>query len=240
MPSRIRNPDYGFPGCERVAEKVRMPGMTTAIIGTGNIGSTVARRLAEGGETVVVAARERTHAEALAREIGAPVYAASVAEAIAQGDVVVFATWLDVTKELVRGHRRLLEGKIVVDPSNPIGFDESGQMFRTLPEGTSAASIIASLLPARAHYAKAFGTLGADVLAASANREPQRVVLLYATDDDEAPAAIEGLIRRAGFAPLKVGGVADAGRIEAPGGDLQGAILGLDEARAAVAIDVTA
>jgi hypothetical protein len=60
-------------------------------------------------------------------------------------------------------------------------------------------------------------------------------VLLYATDDDTAGATIERLIRAAGFEPLKVGGVVDAGRIEGPDGDLQGQVLDLDQAHDALA-----
>ena len=66
-------------------------------------------------------------------------------------------------------------------------------------------------------------------------------MLFYATDDDAAAAAIERLISAAGFDPLKVGGVGDAGRIEVPGGDLHQngglneQLLDLDQARAAVA-----
>ena len=48
---------------------------------------------------------------------------------------------------------------------------------------------------------------------------PRRAALFYPTDDDTAATTVERLIRAAGFDPLKVGGVADAGRIEAPGGD---------------------
>src|SRR5712692_10235238 len=124
-------------------------------------------------------------------------------------------------------------------------FDESGQMIRTLPDAQSSGSVVAALLPAGAHYVKAFGTLAADALASAANREPQRAVLLYATDDDTAATTIERLIRVAGFEPLKAGGVADAGRIEMPGGDLHqyglnGALLDLDQARAAVAAELSA
>jgi hypothetical protein len=111
-------------------------------------------------------------------------------------------------------------GKVVVDPSNPIGFDESGRPFRTLPEGQSAGSVVVALLPAGAHYVKVFGTLLAEALATGARREPRRAALFYATDDDAAAATVERLIRAAGFDPLKAGGVADAGRIEVPGGDL--------------------
>jgi predicted dinucleotide-binding enzyme len=49
-----------------------------------------------------------------------------------------------------------------------------------------------------------------------------------------AEAVIDRLIRTAGFDPLKVGGVDDAGRIEAPGGDLQGALLDLDQAHTTI------
>jgi predicted dinucleotide-binding enzyme len=208
--------------------------LTTAIIGVGNLGSTVARHLAGGGESVVLAAADEGHAEALADELGPKVSAASVEEAIAGADVVVLATWLDQTRELVPARTRLLEDKVVVDPSNPIGVDENGQLFRTLPQGESAGSIVAGLLPESAHYVKAFGSLGADQLATSANREP-RVVLFYATDDDAAEATAQRLIRAAGFEPLKVGGVSDAGRIEGPDGELQGRIFDLDEARATIA-----
>jgi 8-hydroxy-5-deazaflavin:NADPH oxidoreductase len=208
-----------------------MAAMTTAIIGVGNLGGTVARHLVDGGESVVLAAKDEGHARALADELGPNASAASVEEAIAGADVVVLATWLDQTRELVPARTRLLEGKVVVDPSNPIGFDESGQMFRTLPEGVSSGSVVAGLLPAGAHYVKAFGTLSADQLATAANDEP-RTVLFYATDDDAADATAQRLIATAGFEPLKVGGVSDAGRIEGPDGELQGRIFDLEAARA--------
>jgi predicted dinucleotide-binding enzyme len=218
--------------------------LTTAIIGVGNIGSTVARYLVGGGESVVLAAKDESHADGLADELGSLARAASVEDAIAGADVVVFAVWLDTTKELIAKDASLLEDKIVVDPSNPLGLDENGQMIRTLPEGQSAGSQIVALLPADAHYVKAFGTLNAETLASAANREP-RAVLFYATDDGAAATTIERLIRAAGFEPLKAGGVADAGRIEMPGGDLHqfglnGALLDLDGARAAVAAQVPA
>jgi 8-hydroxy-5-deazaflavin:NADPH oxidoreductase len=206
--------------------------VTTAIIGVGNLGSTVARHLVAGNEPVVLAAADEAHAKALAEELGANASAASVDDAIAGAEVVVLATWLDQTRQLPPAQIRLLESKVVVDPSNPIGF-ENGQMIRTLPEGQSSGSVVAGLLPASAHYVKAFGSLGADQLATAANRDP-RVVLFYATDDDDAEATAQRLIRAAGFEPLKVGGLSDAGRIEGPDGELQGRILDLDQALAIV------
>src|SRR6266576_1173298 len=169
-------------------------GMTTAIIGIGNIGGALARHLDRGGQRVVLAAKDEANAAALAQELGELARAASVEEAIAAADAVVFAVWLDTTKELIAEDGRLLENKVVVDPSNPLGFDESGQMVRTLPEGQSAGSVVDALLPAGAHYVKAFGSLAADALASAANREARRAVLFYATDDDAAATTIERLI----------------------------------------------
>jgi len=208
--------------------------MTTSIIGVGNLGGTVARHLVAGGEPVVLAALEEAHAQSLADELGQDATAASVEDAIAGSDTVVLATWLDQSREYVPALASVLENKVVVDPSNPIGF-ENGQMIRTLPAGQSSGSVIASMLPASAHYVKAFGTLGAvEQLATSANSDP-RVVLFYATDDDVAEATARRLISAAGFEPLKVGGASAAGRIEGPDGELQGRMFDLDEARATIA-----
>jgi 8-hydroxy-5-deazaflavin:NADPH oxidoreductase len=212
-----------------------MPGMTTAIIGVGNLGGAVARHLVVGGESVVLAAGDESHAEALAEELGPLARSNSVDYAIATASVVVFAVWLDTTRELIAKHGGLLEDKVVIDPSNPIGF-ENGQMIRTLPQGVSSGSVVAGLLPAGAHYVKAFGTLAAEQLATGANNEP-RVVLFYATDDEAAEATAQRLIRAAGFEPLRVGGLSDAGRIEGPDGELQGRIFDLDEARATIATE---
>jgi predicted dinucleotide-binding enzyme len=210
--------------------------LTTAIVGVGNLGSAVARHLVAGDETIVLAAQDEAHAVDLAHELGPRAEAALVEDAIEVADVVVLALWLDQIKELVPEHANLLERKVIVDPSNPLGFDENGQMVRTLPDDQSAGSIVAGLVPASAHYVKAFGTLAADSLASNANRELRRVALFYATDDDIAAGAAERLISAAGFDPVKAGGSDAALRIEMPGGDLHqmglnGELLDVDQAR---------
>jgi predicted dinucleotide-binding enzyme len=213
--------------------------MTTAIIGVGNVGGALARHLTAGREQVVLAAREESDAAALAGELGSLASAASVPEAVEAADVVVLAVWFDALKQLIADYAGLLDGKVVADPSNPMGFTADGAPFRTLPEGQSQGALVAAMLPAGAHYVKAFGTLIAESLANSANRTPRQAVLFYATDDDRAAAAIERLITVCGFDPVRAGGVSDAGRIEMPGGDLHlatlGRLLDADEARAAVA-----
>jgi predicted dinucleotide-binding enzyme len=214
--------------------------MTTAIIGIGNIGSRVARNLVHGGESVIVAARDESAADALAEELGELASSATVADAVSQADAVLFAVWLDTEKELISQFSQALAGKVVIDPSNPIGPDDHGGYTNTLPAGQSAASVVAGLLPAGAHLVKAFGTLGADALGSAANRPDGRAVLFYATDDDTAAETAERLISASGFDPVKIGGIEAAGRIELMGGDLHqngglgGKLLTVTEARSAL------
>jgi 8-hydroxy-5-deazaflavin:NADPH oxidoreductase len=214
-----------------------MPAMTTAIIGVGNLGGTVARHLVNGGEAVVLAAKDEPRAQALADDLGSLAGATSVADAIDGADTVVLAVWLDPLKDVLGEHAQRLGGKVVIDPTNPIGF-ENGQMTRTLPDGQSSSSVVRGLLPAGARYVKALGSLGATQWEDAANRDP-RVVLFYATDDDAAAATAQRLIRAAGFEPMDVGGLADVGRMEGPTGDLQGRVLDLDGARDALATEGT-
>jgi 8-hydroxy-5-deazaflavin:NADPH oxidoreductase len=129
----------GYGSLVALSSKKEEVAMTTAIIGTGNIGGTLARHLVRGGEPVVLAAKDEANAAALAQELGELARAASVEDAIAEADAVVFAVWLDTTKELIATDARLLENKVVIDPSNPLGFDESGQTIRTLPKDSRPA-----------------------------------------------------------------------------------------------------
>jgi 8-hydroxy-5-deazaflavin:NADPH oxidoreductase len=210
--------------------------MSTAVIGTGNIGSALAEHLVAGGEPVVLAASEPP--EALAKQLGDLASASSVSEAIEAADAVIFAVWFDVMKSLISENLPKLDGKVVIDTSNPVAANEKGEFHRSLPDGVSSGSVIAGLIPSSARFVKAFGTLSAEGLKDGANRTP-RAVLFYATDDEQAQAVIERLISAAGFDPVKAGGVDAAIRIEMYGdlhqyGGLNGKLVDLAEARVAL------
>jgi len=211
--------------------------MTTAIIGVGNIGTIVARNLVQGGERVILVNRDKSKADKLAAELGDLATSAEVADAIAQSDVVVLALYLDVMRFFIPEFGENLVGKIVVDPSNPVGPDGKGGIKRTLPADQSSGQVIAHMLPNGAKFVKAFGTLSADSLASASRRVPERAVLFYATDDAGAGDAVARLITAAGFDPVKVGGVDQSIRIEAGGdlaqfGGLNGKLLTVAEAEA--------
>jgi 8-hydroxy-5-deazaflavin:NADPH oxidoreductase len=216
----------------RDAEEV--PVMTTAIIGTGGIGSVIARHLASGGETVRLSSADKASARTLAAEIGrAAVVAVDNRDALQDADAVVLALRFTVLKDVIDEIADPLVGKVVVVPSNPVGLDAHGNVFRLLPKGQSSGQIVAGWLPAGSHLAMAFGTLSADLFESSSNRSPDPAVLFYATDDDRAGEEVEQLIRTAGFAPMRVGGVEQSDRLEV-GGDLHDLVVGPAKARSLI------
>ena len=66
-----------------------------------------------------------------------------------------------------------LQGKIIVDPSNPIAPDDKGGFKKIIGEKESAGEILSSLLPKDAKLAKALGTLGVASLANAAFQKPE-------------------------------------------------------------------
>ena len=208
--------------------------MTTAIIGTGGIGSAIARRLASGGETLRLASADTESARALAARIGrAAVVAAGNRDALQGAGAVILALRFTVLKGVMDEIAGPLAGKVVVVPSNPLTADAQGNVSRVLPEGQSSGKVVAGWLPAGARLAMAFGTMSAGLFESAANRSPERAVLFYVTDDDRAGDEVQRLIRTAGFEPVKAGGLGQSGRLEV-GGDLHDLVVGRAEARSLI------
>jgi 8-hydroxy-5-deazaflavin:NADPH oxidoreductase len=208
--------------------------MTTAIIGTGGIGSVIARQLASGGETLRLSSADHESARMQAAEIGrAAVVAVDNRDAVRGATTVVLALRFTVLKGVINEIADTLSGKVMVVPSNPVGIDAHGDVSRLLPEGQSSGEVVAGWLPAGARLALAFGTMSADLLGSSSNRSPEPAVLFYVTDDDRAGEEVERLIRTAGFEPAKAGGIEQSGRLEV-GGDLHDLVVGRAEARSLI------
>ena len=187
---------------------------TVAIIGTGNIGSTLAAEFAAGGQDFLLAGRDEQAARTIAAGLDGHAEAVSVDEAVERADVLVIAVWLDAFEQLIAQYGERLAGKVIVDPTNPVGPDSDGNYRKVIPEQESSGQILAGRLPAGARLVKAFGTLSAPTLAAAARREPERAVLFYATDDAAAGDLIADLIRAGGYEPVQVGGLDQSIRIE--------------------------
>jgi predicted dinucleotide-binding enzyme len=208
--------------------------MTTAIIGTGGLGSVIARRLASGGETLRLSSANRESAQTLAAGIGRDaVVAVGNRDALQGADAVVLALRFGALEGVIDEIADSLTDKLVVVPSNPVGLNEQGDVYRLLPEGQSSGEVVTGWLPAGARFAMAFGTMSADLFESSSNRSPEPAVLFYVTDDERAGKEIERLIRTAGFEPVKAGGIEQSSRLEV-GGDLHDLVVGPAEARSLI------
>lgn len=185
-----------------------------AVIGLGNIGKIVAKNLVKGNRPVIIASRKIEDAKALATQLGDLATPTQTAEAIKEADIIVLSVWFNTIKELFEEYADVLQGKIIIDPSNPIAPDENGGFKKIIGDNESAGQLNAEILPKGAKLAKAFGTLGAVSLADTAFQKPEKSVLFYATDDHTIDSSVEQLIADSGFDGIKVGGLDQSIRIE--------------------------
>lgn len=185
-----------------------------AVIGLGQIGGAVAANLVKGNRPVIIADRKIEKAESLARKLGSLATAAEIPAAIKEADIIVLAIYFDPIKEFLKQYATDLEGKILVDPSNPIAPSENGGFKKIIGDNESSGQILSTELPRGAKLAKALGSLGAASLGGTAFQTPEKAVLFYATDDSEINTEIEELIRDSGFEPLRLGKLDQSIRME--------------------------
>src|ERR1700691_2018279 len=98
--------------------------MTVAIIGTGGIGSPIARQLASGGEPLRLSSANNRSARLLAEEVGgAALVAVDNRDALRGADGVVLALRFSALQGVIDEIADALTDKLVVVPSNPLGTD---------------------------------------------------------------------------------------------------------------------
>ena len=185
-----------------------------AVIGLGQIGKAIATNLVKGKHPVILASGEKEKAQAFANQLGSLATATETTDAIMHADVVIPAIYFNNLKDFFKIYAAELDGKIIIDVSNPIAPDENGGFKKIIGESESAAKILSDFIPGNAKLIKAFGTLGAGSLSLEAFSEPERKVLFYASDNTNSNSKIEELITASGFVPFHIGGIESAIRIE--------------------------
>lgn len=186
---------------------------TVAVIGLGNIGKVVASNLVKGSREVIVASHKIEDAKVFASQLGSLVKVADVKTAIKDADIIVMSVWFSTIQELFTQYATELQGKIIIDPSNPIAPDGNGGFKKIIGADESAGQILKGLLPQGAKLVKALGSLGAASLAGAAFQNPNNV-LFYATDDTSVNNAVEILIKDNGFDPVNIGGIDQSIKME--------------------------
>ena len=185
--------------------------MQITIIGTGNMARGIATRALAGGHSVTLLGTETEKAEALARELSGDVRAGQVGDPLA-GDVIILAVWYAAIADVLSQYGDQLDGKVVVDITNPIDVDA----FEPLElEAGSAAQEIAAKAP-RAKVVKAFNTTFAGTLGEGRVAD-QPLDVLIASDADDAKETVSRIVADAGLRPIDAGPLKRAHELEALG-----------------------
>ena len=169
--------------------------MDIGIIGAGNVGTGIGKRLAAKGHRVVVSfARSQDKLDAAAQAIGNGARSGSTAEAARFGEVVIVATPWGVTLEAVQGVAGDLAGKVVWDATNPLKADMSGLEIGMT---TSAGEQVAQAAPG-ARVVKAVPPFAEVLHSPSMQIGGGRPGVFVCGDDAEARRLVLGLVAEIG------------------------------------------
>ncbi|OBG27938.1 NADPH-dependent F420 reductase [Mycobacterium sp. 852002-51057_SCH5723018] len=176
--------------------------MKIAIIGAGNVGTTLGTAWRNRGHDVTFGVRNPDD----------PKYAALGAvetneSATAAADVVVLCTPWQTTQAAVQGCGDL-GGKTLIDCTNPLTPDFAGL---EVGHHTSGAEEIAKWAPG-ARVCKAMNQIGAPMM--DAPELPGKPVMFVCGDDDAARSVTAGLVSELGFQTVDVGDLALARLLE--------------------------
>ena len=173
--------------------------MKVAIIGSGNVGTAVARAFTDTGNDVVVADVSDESLQRLAQAVPVSSTTTSNVEAVADAEAVVLAVPFGLVEGIAAELREHLAGKIVIDVTNPLADDLSGLSTN----GLSAAELVQQAAP-EARVVKAFNTVLAANQAAPILGDTQ-LDGFVAGDDDAAKAVVLDALSKVGFNPIDVG-----------------------------------
>ncbi|NED12180.1 NAD(P)-binding domain-containing protein [Streptomyces sp. SID9124] len=185
--------------------------MRIGVLGAGNMAEALATHWVRAGHDVVVGGRDTDRAQRLAARLGGGAKAGGLREAAAFGDVVLAALPFGAGAEVVGELRTALEGKALIDCSNPVGPG-----FRLLTrDGRSAAERLACAAPG-VHVVKAFNLCHEDVWRMAPPVFDGRPLAVPVCGDDEPSLAhVRRLVRDTGCEPVPGGGLERAGLLEA-------------------------
>ncbi|WP_042161362.1 NADPH-dependent F420 reductase [Paenibacillus gorillae] len=186
--------------------------MKISIVGTGHIGSNLARIFTRKGHTVTIANSSNSAAlHKLAQETGAT--SATVQDVAAGADIVIISIPLKSVTELPAGFLdKINPGAVVVDTSNyyPLHRDGAiGLIEKGLPESRWVEQQLKHPV-IKAFNATNFYNLTEEIQSAL----PNRLALPISGDDSAAKAIVSQLVIEAGFDPVDAGGLEDSWRLQ--------------------------
>ena len=181
--------------------------MKIGIIGTGNIGGTLARLWVNAGHEELISSRHPQQLQALAQELGPRARAGTPQKAAAFGEVILVSVPYSAMPQIGNDYAAELAGKVILDTGNPFERRDGPMAAAALQKGVGKAS--AEFLKTT-RLVRAYNCIPAAVLAGQATRTHDRIAIPIAGDDAEALAVAEQLVRDSGFDPVVVGNLGDS------------------------------
>jgi hypothetical protein len=185
---------------------------TIGLIGSGHIGSTVARLAVAAGHDVVLSnSRGPETLTELVDELGPHARAATAAEAAAAGDLVVVTVPLKAYRQVPV---EPLRGKVVIDTNNYYP-ERDGHIAELDDESTTTSELLQAHLP-ESRVVKAFNSIYVKQLGTLARPagDPSRSVLPIAGDDEAAKRTVADFLDSIGYDAYDVGPLAEGWRYQ--------------------------
>ena len=184
--------------------------MKIGIIGSGNVGSALGKIWGKNGHLIRFSSRNPEKLKALAESIGKNASYGLPEEASKFGEVIALAVPWGQAENAIKSAGSL-EGKILIDCTNPLKPDYSGLV---VGGSTSAAEVVAGLAPG-AKVVKAFHTTFANLMQSESRMFGTiNPTGFYCGDDAESKAIVANLIQETGLEPLDAGPLANARYLE--------------------------
>lgn len=188
--------------------------MKFAILGTGAIGTALARRFVASGIAVSIAnTKDPAILSDRTKNLGPLVTPVTSVQALL-AEVVILGIPFDAVSDAVKGVT--WGNRIVVDATNAM---EMPSFTPRNLDGRPSSHVVAEAVPG-ARVVKAFNTLFAAMLEAEPKAVGGRRVLFLSGDEQAARATVSELIDSLGFAAVDLGSIAEGGRAQQFGGGL--------------------
>jgi len=183
-----------------------------AILGSGNVGMSLARGFADSGHEVAIGTRDASK-PVVATWVGAGGRALGYAEAAAWAELVVLAVPGRLVRDVVREiGPEAFDGKIVIDATNPVLVTDD-DVVPAYGEDSSAGEEVQKALPG-ARVVKAFNQImAAHMLSPDTSKGPRHMRI--AGDDAAAKEAVAELLRPYGWEATDLGGIEHSRALEA-------------------------
>jgi predicted dinucleotide-binding enzyme len=180
--------------------------MNIGILGAGRIGGALGKQWVQAGHTVHFGVRDpqKPEVQALVNSLGEQAAAATAAEAIDFGEVILFAIPAKAVLEIVLRNTAALSKKIILDPTNK--FDG----------GTMNSFETFTMHAPKARVYRAFNHYGSAVLE-NPRFQGEAADLYYCGPNGEPRLVVEQIILDAGLTPIYVGGPDQVTTVDALG-----------------------